>query len=115
LNRGLWRKLENQTRKWSEASTAGVYVITGPVFNGPTQVLGNGVAIPTHVFKVVINRETHQGVGFIVPNTGPAKGDNLKKFQVTIAQVEQATGINFTPNASGVKLKNSIGKEFTLD
>lgn len=115
LNRGLWRSLENKTRKWAQASSSGVYVITGPVFDGPKQVLGNGVVIPAHLFKVVIDRQTNQGVAFIIPNTGPAKGDNLKKFQVTIAQVEQATGINFTPQQPTIALKYSIGKDFTLD
>lgn len=115
LNRGMWRVLENRTRKWAKASSNGLYVITGPVFDGPVQTIGNGVVIPAHLFKVIINRDTNQGIAFLIPNHGPVKGDTLEKFQVTIAEVEKATGINFTPSQPTVTLKYSIGKDFKLD
>jgi endonuclease G len=117
LNRGLWRALENKTRKWAQASSSGLYVITGPVFNGPKKVLGNGVGIPSHVFKVVIDRSTNQGIGFIIPNAGPAKGAKLESYQVTITNVERMTGLNFMPMApysNGVAIRDSMGPQFDL-
>lgn len=118
LNRGLWRALENKTRKWAKESDDGLYVITGPVFDGPKQVLGDGVAIPAHVFKVIIDRKTNQGVGFIVPNTGPAKGAKLASYRVSINEVERATGLNFLPIATvinGNTIRNVISSQFNLD
>lgn len=118
LNRGLWRSLENKTRKWAQASDAGLYVITGPVFTGANKVLGDGVAIPTYVYKVIIDRTTGQSVGFIVPNAGPAKGTKLQTYRVTVQTVEQATGINFLPSASpdaANALRTSTGSQFNLD
>jgi endonuclease G len=69
LNRGLWHALENHVRTWAANSKNGVYVITGPVYDTKTpKTIGNGVAVPDRVFKVVIDKTTHQGIGFLVPN-----------------------------------------------
>lgn len=115
LNRGLWRSLENKTRKYAQTTTSGVYVFTGPIFDGPVQTIGNGVVIPGHLFKVIIDRDNNQGFAFIIPNRGPAKGDNLKKFQVSISEVEKATGINFTPTKPNLALKFDVSHGFPLD
>jgi len=113
LNRGLWRAIENKTRGYAAKSADGVYVITGPIFDGTPQTAGpDHVAIPTRIYKVVIDKNTMQGVAFITPNTSPNLGDTPAKFEVPITNVEQATGINFTPTAPNQNFKNVIGKEF---
>jgi endonuclease G len=112
LNRGLWRAIENQTRKYAAAHQTGVYVITGPVYTGTTKTIGNGVAVPSSVFKVIIDKEHKQGVGYLVPNTSPKAGVTPNTYKVSISEVEKATGINFTPSLSDGSFKAVIGEEF---
>lgn len=112
LNRGLWRSIENQTRKYAVANIAGVYVFTGPVYAGKINTIGNGVAIPSSVYKVIINKNTRQGVAYIVPNKNPKKGVKPDTYKVTISEVEKATGINFTPTLKDGSFKSVIGEEF---
>lgn len=115
LNRGLWRAIENQTRKYAANHQNGVYVITGPVFDDSNvTTIGENVGVPTRIFKVIIDKEHNQGVAWLVPNLDPQEGDTPDKFKVTISEVEEATGINFTPKLknSAQTFKHIIGKEF---
>jgi len=113
LNRGLWRAIENKTRDYAMKSNNGIYVITGPVFNsGVRKTIGNGVAVPDMVFKVIIDKATMQGVAYLVPNQGPKKGDKPNNFKVPIAAVERVTGLNFTPGLLDAKFKTVIGANF---
>lgn len=112
LNRGLWRAIENQTRKYATANPNGVYVVTGPVFQGKYKTIGAGVAVPTSVFKVIIDKQTKQGVGYLVPNTSPKAGVTPDTYKVSISEVEKATGLNFTPALQDASFKNVIGAEF---
>lgn len=112
LNRGLWRAIENQTRKYAASQKTGVYVITGPVYVGKTKTIGNGVAVPSSVYKVIIDKDSKQGVAYLVPNVSPKPGVKPNTYKVTIAEVEKATGINFTPALKDGSFKSVIGKEF---
>jgi endonuclease G len=115
LNRGLWRAIENQTRKIAAAHENGVFVVTGPVFdNAHIDYIGQNVGVPTRIFKVIIDKEHNQGVAWLVPNIDPKEGDTPDKFKTTIDEVEKATGINFTPklNNSALIFKHLIGEEF---
>jgi endonuclease G len=114
LNRGLWRAIENRTRGFAAQSTTGVYVITGPVYEaGYTTIGDNKVAVPTKVFKVIIDKEKMQSVAYLVPNTSPLPGVTPNTYKVSVAEVELATHINFTPLlTSGQEFKSIIGKEF---
>jgi endonuclease G len=99
LNRGLWKTLESHTRNLS-VSLNGVYVITGTVFSktsSPVVIGKHKVGVPTHFYKVIIDKTHNEGIGYLVPNTTPVKGVTYKKFAVSIKDVEAVTGINFTP------------------
>lgn len=116
LNRGMWRALENQTRVWAKRSSSGIFVLTGPIFNKqPIDTIGNGVAVPTHIFKVVIDRSTGQGIAFIIPNVDPIPGTSLHDYVVTIKQVEEASGLILTPDNRNGDLIDSTGSEFKLN
>lgn len=112
LNRGIWRTIENQTRGYVDNVGHGLYVITGPIFDGKPKTIGNGVAVPTRLYKVVIDKDTMQGIAFLVPNTSPKAGDSYDKFITTITEVEHVTGINFTPTSTNTEFKSVVGKEF---
>lgn len=115
MNRGVWRAIENRTRQYAREHETGVYVVTGPVFSGPRRTIGNGVAVPDYLFKVIIDKEHYQGVAYVVPNRGPLRGEKPMNFAVPISEVERITGINFTPYLKGDKSwKEEIGSEFEL-
>ena len=113
LNRGVWHALENHVRIWASKSKNGVYVITGPVYDTKEpKTIGDGVAVPNRVFKVIIDKSTMQGIGFLIPNVAPKAGEKYSKFAVPISEVEKATFINFTPKSPNAPFKNVIGTEF---
>lgn len=117
FNRGLWRSIENKTRGWAKVQQQGLYVMTGPKLTGYTSYIGaNKIPVPTHVFKVVIDKQNMQGVAFYAPNVSPAPGVKPETYQVTIAYVEMMTGYNFTPALLDLSqaslLKDRVGSEF---
>jgi endonuclease G len=100
LNRGLWKAIENHTRDLS-IRLKGVYVITGTVFSKTTPPVTIGkhkVGVPSHFYKVIIDKTHNEGIAYLVPNTTPIKGVSYKKFAVAIKDVEAVSGINFTPS-----------------
>ena len=108
LNRSIWHTLENYTRTWANNSKNGVYVITGPVFAGKIKTIGNKVSVPTSMFKVIIDKDTNRGIGYMIPNIDP-KQTKLDQYKVSISTIEKATKINFTPN------KNNLNKRIISD
>jgi endonuclease G len=95
-NRGIWRILELTIRDWVLAGKD-IYVITGTAYaQGATAVGPNNVGVPTHMWKVVVDRKGVKGIGFFLPNA-PIPVADLPKYVVTIRQIEEITGINFHP------------------
>lgn len=93
-NRKMWSALEKKVRSWTKNRQM-LYVVTGPVFssNRP-QTIGNGVAIPDGIFKVVYDPRTNTSLAILSPNTSVNERD-LPKFLVSVRDVEKATGLNF--------------------
>lgn len=95
FNRGIWNKLEQQVRKWTQSHQQ-LYVVTGPILHDRLPSIGaNEVSVPEYYFKtlLVYNDSITQGIGFIVPNR---KGEfPLQSYAVSIDSVEQMSGINF--------------------
>lgn len=135
LKKGLWQQLELQTRALLVTRNM-VYVITGPIYlNGQTKgTIGkNGVPIPTHLFKVIVNPDTNGSLTYIIPNqdiltpTYRASGKNvftcnggpceLDNFIAPLKEVEKATGFTLFPKlapayATKVKLDvNELNKK----
>ncbi len=54
-NRKLWAGVEKATRKYALRTPQPVYVITGPAHQckAPCPSIGDGVTVPTHIFKLV--------------------------------------------------------------
>jgi endonuclease G len=55
LNRGVWKKWETEIRKESQINE--LYIIAGGHFTKKI-IIGNGVWVPTHCFKVVQDVKT---------------------------------------------------------
>ena len=95
-NRGIWKQLETAVRSWVSQGRD-IYVVSGTIYAQGYQTIGaNKVGIPTHVWKVIVDRKNVKAIAFVFPNTAlPVK--DLPKYATTVAQVEKLTGINFHP------------------
>jgi endonuclease G len=93
-NRGIWRILEMQIRDQVKSSGQGLYVISGAIFDPGFQKIGNGVGVPTRLFKIIINKQTGNATAYLMPN-GPLPVADLPKYRTTVQAVEQATGMRF--------------------
>ena len=110
-NRGIWKYLEENVRYWAQVKGE-VYVITGALFEGQPKMM-NKVAIPSHVYKIVIDPKTGKQIAYLFINEklDPKLIDN---YSVSVELIEQKTGINFSPllaNNSAEKTKLKL-KEF---
>ncbi len=98
FNRGIWRELEEQVRRWA-VQHGEVYVVTGPVLAGKLPTIGdNQVSVPKYYYKVVLDgvEPDIRAIGFLMENKGSA--EPLQNFVVSISQLETLTGLDFFPN-----------------
>lgn len=93
-NRGIWKKLESQIRKWAVKEKK-IMIITGPVIpSDRKQMNDTRIVIPSAFFKIVYDTTApRKMIGFIIPNQGSRK--SLKEFAVPVREIEKVTGYNF--------------------
>jgi endonuclease G len=70
--------------------------VSGTIFDEGFKTIGNGVGVPTRVWKVVYNRTNGETLAFLLPNQKYSSKE-IPNFTVTVNDVEEATGINFFP------------------
>jgi endonuclease G len=106
-NRGIWKYLEENVRYWAQVKGE-VYVITGALFEGQPKMM-NKVAIPSHVYKIIIDPKTGSQIAFLFPNEklDPKLIDN---YAVSVATIEQKTGINFSPALTNNSAEKAVLK-----
>lgn len=98
FNRGVWKRLEDQVRKWSIENTE-IYVVTGPVLNKKFNRIGtNNVSVPEYYYKVLldIRKPEVKAIAFLLKNE--KSGAALSSFVVSIDEVERLTGLDFFPS-----------------
>ena len=99
LNRGDWKELEEDCRRWAQA-WGSIYIVCGPIlYRQEHQTIGSEhtVTVPEAFFKVILCTQTTppQAIGFIYKN---AAGNNpLDSYVNSVDQVERITGIDFFP------------------
>jgi len=92
-NRGIWKQLETWERDW--ASKGGdFYIVSGGIFDQGYPTTGNGLGIPTRLYKIIYEKNSKQAMAYLMPNEKLPVQD-LPKYQVPVSAVEQATGIRF--------------------
>ena len=93
-NRGIWKQLETFERQWASAPGTDFYIISGGIFDPGYPVTGNGLGIPTRLYKIIIEKRSSNVKAYLMPNAALPVAD-LPKYQTTVAAVEQATGMRF--------------------
>jgi endonuclease G len=93
-NRGIWRILEMQIRDQVKSTGTPLYVISGGIYDPGHLKIGNGVGVPTRLFKIIVNKQTGNVTAFLMPNSALPVSD-LPKYKTTVQEIEQATGISF--------------------
>lgn len=107
-NGGQWSVLETKIREAATRGNGAVWVITGSKIGGqisiqntnPISIGNNNVAVPTHMFKIVVRRvgNGYRGSAYWSENYDPASftpNQTVEAWLTTIDEIEEATGINF--------------------
>jgi endonuclease G, mitochondrial len=93
-NRGIWKQLETFERQWAMTPGTDFYIISGGIYDQGHPVTGNGLGIPTRLYKIVIEKNSKKVEAWLMPNA-PLPVADLPKYQTTMTAVEQATGMRF--------------------
>lgn len=97
LNRGIWKLLETSVRGWAVQLGQSYTIYVGAIYAAGNPTIGNGVIVPHGYYKIVINNTTRQVAGWAFPHTKPYinLGNDLTKFRMPIAQIQQTAGVQF--------------------
>jgi endonuclease G len=93
-NRGIWKQLEMQERQWAMAPGTDFYIISGGIYDAGHAKTGNGLGIPTRLYKIIVEKNSKKVMAYLMPNQALPVAD-LPKYQTTVLAVEQATGFKF--------------------
>lgn len=106
LNRGTWKNLESVTRAWVYQTKHDHTVYAGNIYSSSSKTIGTDkVVIPDTLFKIIIDNKTLHVYAYLMPNKNDVDSD-YNKYQVTVEQVEKASGIVFpVPEDKTVKNK----------
>ena len=118
LNQRIWKALEERARELARTNGPAC-IITGPLFYDEAeddshtadgyvehQVIGKGVAVPTHFYKIVLWRNAAgkwQGTAVVMRNQKTAfpKPYHYNDYVRSIEWIEERTGLNFNPELPG--------------
>jgi endonuclease G len=93
-NRGIWKQLETWERTWATNPNADFYIVSGGIFDPGHAVTGNGLGIPTRLYKIIIDKRSGNVQAYLMPNAALPVAD-LPRYQTNMATIEQATGMRF--------------------
>ena len=115
LNRGIWKLLETSVRGWAVQQNQPYTIIVGAYYGAGDKTIGAGVVVPHGFYKVVINNATGAIAAWAFPHTAPYVnlGNDLTKFRVPVAQIQQQAGIRFGFPANARELQP--GQEWPVD
>lgn len=98
LNRIMWSRLEGSVHQLAQIEGE-VFIVTGPLFEGPRRLMSNRVPIPSHTFKAIYIPSRNFAIGFVATNTTAPTCT-----VVSIAEITRRTGIDpFPAVAAAVK------------
>ncbi len=97
FNRGIWKKLEEQTRDWAKENQE-LFVVTGPLVESKKNRIGkNKVVVPEKYYKVILDiyGDEVKAIAFIMPNEKSSQP--LSSYSMSVDQAEKSTGLDFFP------------------
>jgi endonuclease G len=95
INQNLWEGIESAVRNSVRRGT-GLYVITGPLFEGNALEQLNGrVLVPTSVFKAIYDPDNGTAGAYVAPNAKQSRTMEIET--VSIAELEKRLGIILFP------------------
>lgn len=96
FNRGIWKNLEEQVRKWAVENDS-LLIVSGPVVKSGAETIGEDhVAVPDAFYKVIFDISVKGGrkaIAFYFPHK--ALDDSFEHYATSINEVEKRTGIDF--------------------
>ena len=115
LNRGIWKFLETSVRGWAVQQNQSYTVYVGAMYGAGDEYIGKGVIVPHGYYKIVIDQQTGAIAGWAFPHNKPYGnlGNDLTKFRLPVAQIQQQAGVQFKfpPNAKEL----NPGQEWPVD
>jgi endonuclease G len=104
VNRGTWKNLESAERAWVYQTKHAHTIYAGNIYSTSSKTIGaDKVVVPDTLFKIVIDDTTKKSYAFLFPNKVGIDSD-FTKFQVTVSDVEKASGTTFpVPDAKNIK------------
>jgi endonuclease G len=96
LNRGRWADMEDAMRGACIAHNTPLFVVTGPILKPDLTKLTQGinkVSVPNYYYKVILDIEHNEAIGFIMPNSKCEFP--LEHYVCSVDSIEKITGLNF--------------------
>ncbi len=115
LNRGIWKLLETSVRGWAVQLNQPFTIYVGAYYGAGDPTIGKGVIVPHGYYKIVVNHTTGQIAGWAFPHTKPYVnlGNDLTKFRVPVAQIQQQAGVQYRFPANAQEV--APGREWPVD
>lgn len=116
LNRGIWKLLETSVRGWAVQLNQPFTIYVGALYGAGDEYIANGkIIVPHGYYKIVVNQTTGAVAGWVFPHTKPYQnlGNDLTKFRVPLAQIQQQAGVQFKFPANAQEVQP--GKEWPVD
>lgn len=116
LNRGIWKLLETSVRGWAVQRNQPYTIYVGALYGAGNEYIGNGrVIVPHSYYKIVVNQATNEIAGWQFPHVKPYQnlGNDLTKFRVPVAQIQQQAGVQYRFPTAAKEL--APGKEWPVD
>jgi len=98
LNRGIWKLLETSIRGWVVQRNQSYTIYVGAIYGASNPTIGAGrVVVPNGYYKIVINNVSKEVAGWGFPHVAPYGnlGNDLTKFRLPVAQIEQQAGVKY--------------------
>lgn len=97
FNRGIWKKLEEETRVWANTFDS-IYIVVGPILHDSLCKIGpNKISVPQNFYKVILDfdKQNPKIIAFYIENENSK--NQLKNFVITVDTLERITEIDFFP------------------
>lgn len=95
FNAGIWKKLEEQVRKWALQKDE-LIIITGGVLTDNLPKIGNKnkITVPDYFYKIIVELRNLNAIAFVL-NSKIMPETPLMNMAISVDSVERFTGINF--------------------